>query len=105
MKRSYIAITAAIALSLSACGADDSDPSSKSATSAAAIVAEGFTLPDYAGKTLDIAMTDMKTSGIMAKSVDTVDDKTVLSLKNWVIETHEPVAGTIVDKGVRGSLH
>lgn len=99
MKRSLITVAAAIALLLSACGSDVADPSSKSETSAAAIVAEGFTLPDYAGKTLDIAMTDMKANDITAKSVDTVDDKSVLSPKNWVIETHEPAAGTIVAKG------
>lgn len=99
MKRSYIAVAAAIALSLSACGSDVAGSSTESASSAAVIVAEGFTLPDYAGKTLDIAMTDMKANGITVKSVDTVDDKTVLSPKNWVIETHEPAAGAIVDKG------
>lgn len=99
MKRSYIAVAAAIALSLSACGSDVAGSSTESASSAAVIVAEGFTLPDYAGKTLDIAMTDMKANGITVKSVDTVDDKTVLSPKNWVIETHEPAADAIVDKG------
>lgn len=99
MKRSYIAVAAAIALSLSACGTDVAESSSESVPSAAAIVTEGFTLPDYAGKTLDIAITDMQANGITAESVDTVDDKTVLSPKNWVIETHEPVAGAIVAKG------
>lgn len=99
MKRSLIAVAAAIALSLSACGSGAVDSSAGSSPTATNVVADEFTLPNYAGKTLDIATAEMKANGITVKSVDTVDDKTVLSPKNWVIGTHDPAAGAIVTKG------
>jgi len=58
-----------------------------------------FVLPDYTGKTLDIAAKDMADHGVVVKSVNTVDGKLVLALSNWQIESHTPAAGASVAKG------
>ena len=59
----------------------------------------GLTLPDYSGKTLDIAYAELTAAGVKYKAVDTVDDASVWSPKNWVIESHKPAAGVSVAEG------
>jgi hypothetical protein len=80
-------------------GTEKNNDDQAAAKTVATTAPAAFVLPDYTGKTLDVAMAEMTAHGVTAKSVDTVDGKTVFSPKNWTIESHSPSAGTSVAKG------
>lgn len=83
---------------LGACGSSEG-VSSKEAAPEPTAEAAGFTLPDYTGKNLDVAVADMKSNGIETEFIDVVNDKNVMSPKNWVIESHHPASGAVVAEG------
>lgn len=91
------AVMVGLLSTMSAC--DGSQSNTDAGQSAAAVEAGSFTLPDYTGKTLDVAVAELKAKDIKVESVDIVDGKTVLSPKNWEIEGHKPAAGVVVKKG------
>ena len=81
---------------LGACGTgEDIDEASSTGTAAS----NGFTLPNFAGKSLELAVEAMKAHGIETTFVDTVDGKTILSPKNWTVESHDPASGALVAEG------
>lgn len=59
----------------------------------------GFTLPDYAGKTLDVAVAELLKNGVLYDAEDAVNGKMVLSPKNWTVTSSSPVPGTVVKAG------
>jgi len=80
-------------------GGGKGQPADQAAVKAPAVTEAAFVLPDYTGKTLDVAAKDLTDHGIVLESVNTVDGKLVLALSNWQIESHQPAAGASVAKG------
>ncbi|MFC9353253.1 NINE protein [Arthrobacter sp. NPDC057013] len=61
--------------------------------------AGGLTLPDYTGKTLDVAVDELTEAGISYEANDAVNGKVVILPKNWTIDSYTPAAGTEVRAG------
>ncbi|WP_354261367.1 NINE protein [Arthrobacter sp. OAP107] len=61
--------------------------------------AVGLTLPDYKGKTLDVAVDELTEAGVIYEANDAVNGKVVILPKNWTIDSYTPAAGTEVRAG------
>jgi hypothetical protein len=61
--------------------------------------AVGLTLPDYKGKTLDVAVDELTEAGVLYEANDAVNGKVVILPKNWTIDSYTPAAGAAVRTG------
>lgn len=115
--RRYISIGLVAVAALSGCASPTSTPSSGSTTAASATATEkpapttvaaqrvgGLKLPDYKGKTLDVAKDELKKAGILTEAT-AVNGKAVLVARNWTILSHTPAAGTEVEAGSTVTFH
>lgn len=108
MRKRFLAVLLSAAATLTACsvqsGETEAAPATVTVTAPASAPpssqeAAGFMLPDYVGKTLDIAASELLKNGILYDAKDAVNGKAVLSPKNWTVLSSNPGPGSVVKSG------
>jgi hypothetical protein len=86
-------------LMLTGCGANKAAVQPTETATAVAAVVEAVTVPGVMNLTLDKATEQLEDLGFEVKAVDTIDGKSIVLEKNWLVISQDPAEGASVPKG------
>ena len=85
-------------LFLTGCGSKQEAVQPAAAATATAVAASTVTVPDVMGLTLDKATDQLEALGLKVEAKDTVDGKSIMVEKNWLVTSQDPTDGAQVAK-------
>lgn len=93
-----LALVVLTGLMLTGCGGKQESAQPAADATAVAVAEVTVTVPGVTGLTLDKATEQLEKLGLKVEAKDTVDGKSILSKKNWLVTSQDPTEGAQVVK-------